>query len=140
MNILPKQYFMFVILLTCIFVFDRDANAEIFSCPSIQSIKNRTISKEFEWTVSENTSLDAVLNVSKLEAVSIENHGEFVSCIYQSHNEKVRLDAKPITVDCLVVTHSANWQDNKSGRWVCIDNNKMNCQYEVSCQIIQDGS
>ena len=113
--------------------------AESYSCPSIQSIKDRTISKEFDWTVSEQTTLEQVLNVSELLEVRIENHGDFVGCIYKSTNDLVRLDAKPITVDCLLVPLSANWLMNDIGQSVCNDTDKMRCKFEVSCQLILDG-
>ena len=114
--------------------------AEDYSCPSIDSIKSRTISKDFDWTVSENTSLEQVLNVTELIDVSIENHGEFIGCIYKSDNHKVRLDAKPITVDCLVVSNSKNWLLNQKGQSVCNEPNKMDCKFEISCQMIMGDS
>ncbi len=129
---------IFITLINIMLPFD--LYAEAYTCPSIELIKSRKISKDFDWTVSDKTTLKQVLNVSELIDVSIENHGEFIGCIYKSDNEMVRLDAKPITVDCLVITSSLNWLMNENGQSVCNENNKMQCKFEVSCQIIMDGS
>lgn len=127
-------------LIFLILIISNNSFATSFTCPAVQSIKDRTISKEFDWTVSEETSLESVLNVSELLSVTIENHGQFLRCTYNSSDVEVNMDAKPITVDCLIVPSSQNWINHDNGRSVCNDVVKGRCEIETSCQIIQDGS
>ncbi|NIQ17085.1 MAG: hypothetical protein GTO02_22685, partial [Candidatus Dadabacteria bacterium] len=61
------------------------------SCPSIKDITYRLISKDYEWTVDEGVTLNNLLSVEQLIAVSIENNGEFVSCKYKYKEKFLKL-------------------------------------------------
>ena len=51
-------------------------------CPSPETIKERKISRDYEWTIDERRTLDDVLAVEKLYSVRIKNQGEFIACYY----------------------------------------------------------
>ena len=115
-------------------IYSLSVHAESYSCPTIQQIHDRTITQQFEWTVSEQTSLDAVLNSRALLAVTIENAGEFVTCTYASEPSDVRLDAKPLGDNCTMVSEQSDWQTT-ADREICTEPNKLSCLFTQSCQI-----
>ena len=57
----------------CIFLCTQNAIAD--SCPTVKDINYRLISRDYEWTVDEGVTLDELLSVKELIAVSIENEG-----------------------------------------------------------------
>ena len=73
------------------------------TCPSVRDIGNREVPEAYEWTVNYELALDDLLSVTKLYAVTIENHGAFVSCKYESPRREVRLDGISKTKKCLIM-------------------------------------
>ena len=53
-------------------------------CPTPEQVRERNINRDYEWSVDETVTLDMLLMVSELREVSLQNHGEFVSCHYLS--------------------------------------------------------
>ena len=62
-----------VVLIFSIFFMVANTNAE--RCATPDEVRDRLISPDYEWSVSEDVSLNGVLSVTKLYAVTIENYG-----------------------------------------------------------------
>jgi len=103
-------------------------------CPSAQIIKERKISREYEWTIDERRSLEDVLSVKKLYSVRIKNKGEFIACHYSGDKNLLRLDGKPVENNCIVRKKSSNWQMSENGEFVCKDEDLNLCIYEIHCE------
>ena len=103
------------------------------TCPSVAEIIERNISKKYEWTVEENTSLDDVLSVNRLYAVRILEQGDYVSCFYATRKWPLKLDAKPETRNCTVEKTGGDWQETETGNLVCLEKNLFDCTFRISC-------
>ena len=104
------------------------------TCPSVSEIIERDISRTYEWTVDDNTSLDDVLAVNKLYAVRIQDHGDYVSCYYATGKWPLKLDAKPEISKCIVEKTGGSWQETDAGNLVCMEENLFDCKYRIRCK------
>ena len=103
-------------------------------CPSPEIIKERKISRDYEWTINEKRSLDDVLSVEKLYSVRIKNKGEFVACYYSGSKNLLRLDGSPIEEECVINKSSGSWEFLENGEQICKEEDLNLCQYEIHCE------
>lgn len=122
-----RTLFIFIFLTTQVI------RAEVTNCPSPMEVKERQISQQFDWTVAEDVTLHSLLNVRRLYFVSIENHGEFLACSYDSETLQIRLDGKPIQSGCLIKPQSEQWFSSEPGMNVCLESDKSQCKVFVKC-------
>ena len=118
---------LFIVLVLCNF----SARAE--TCPAVSEIIERQISKLYEWTVEEGTTLDDLLSVNRLFSVRIHDNGRFVSCRYTARKWPVKLDASPEINDCHVIQSGGHWKEVDSGQLVCDEKNLFACEFSISC-------
>ena len=130
MNACKKNY-NFICLL-CIFISPGLAIAD--QCPSAEIIKDRKISRDYEWTINERLSLDDVLAVENLYSVRIKNKGEFVACYYSGSKNLLRLDGASLKKGCVVNRTSGSWEFLENGEQVCKGENLNLCHYEINCE------
>lgn len=104
------------------------------SCPTVKDISYRLISREYEWTVDEGVTLDELLSVTQLIAVSIENEGEFVSCKYKTGEKFLKLDGLPVAEKCPLHNTSGNWFVTGTNRLVCDEDDLFQCIFETNCK------
>ena len=104
------------------------------SCPSVKDISYRLISRDYEWTVDEGVTLDELLSVKELIAVSIENEGEFVSCKYKTGEKFIKLDGLPDTEKCPLHKTSGSWFVTGTNRLVCDEEDLFLCVFETDCK------
>jgi hypothetical protein len=109
------------------------------TCPTANDIKDRKIPEAYEWTVNYEVALDDLLAVTQLYAVTIENHGEFISCKYDSPNREVRLDGISKAEKCLITVASGDWFTMDNGAIICQEDELSKCQYKYECkQVLPD--
>jgi hypothetical protein len=109
------------------------------TCPTANDIKDRKVPEAYEWTVNYEVALDDLLAVTQLYAVTIENHGEFISCKYDSPNREVRLDGISRTERCLITVASGDWFTMDNGAIICQEDELSKCQYKYECkQVLPD--
>ena len=109
------------------------------TCPTPSDINDREVPEAYEWTVNYEVALDDLLAVTQLYAVTIENHGEFVSCKYDSPNREVRLDGISKAVKCLITVDSGDWFTMDNGAIICQEDELSKCQYKYECnQVLPD--
>jgi hypothetical protein len=109
------------------------------TCPTANDIKDRKVPEAYEWTVNYEVALDDLLAVTQLYAVTIENHGEFISCKYDSPNREVRLDGISKAEKCLITVASGDWFTMDNGAIICQEDELSKCQYKYECkQILPD--
>ena len=126
---MTKYHAMLAILLLCMHTESRGD-----SCPSPDKIRHRDLSKQYEWTVDEKTSLQALLSVKKLYAVRIMDHGLYVSCYYTTDNWPVRLDAAPVQGECSLTPRDGKWKTTDSGQDVCTEKAAGKCGFTYTCK------
>ena len=124
-----KYHAMLAVLLLCI-----HAEARGDSCPSPEIILKRGLSKQYDWTVDENTTLQDLLSVKELYAVRIMDHGLFVACYYTTDKGYVRLDAAPIKGECSLTPDAGQWTSTDSGQNECAETSAGNCGYTYTCK------
>ncbi len=107
--ILFNKYSFFILLLI--------SPIQLFAdqCPTPEIIKDRKISRDYEWTIDERRTLDDVLSVEKLYSVRIKNNGEFIACYYSGSRNLLRLDGKPLKEACVVNNYSGSWELAENG-------------------------
>ena len=103
------------------------------NCPDPETIRLRELSRELEWTVDGQTTLDELLAVISLYAVRISNYGEYVSCYYTTDEWTVKLDAKPVTIGCLIMPDAGRWTSTDSGQLVCQEEDVNRCGFRIEC-------
>jgi hypothetical protein len=109
------------------------------TCPTANDINDRKVPEAYEWTVNYEVALDDLLAVTQLYAVTIENHGEFISCKYDSPNREVRLDGISKAEKCLITVASGDWFTMDNGAIICQEDELSKCQYKYECkQILPD--
>lgn len=128
MNKLNSQPFIYLFFL----LFSVSVFAD--QCPTPQIVKDRKISRTYDWTIDERRTLDDVLSVEKLYSVRIINKGEFIACYYSLPKGNLRLDGKPEKQDCLVKTVSGNWKQVNNDEQVCKEKDLSLCRYEIKCE------
>jgi hypothetical protein len=102
-------------------------------CATPDEVRDRRISPDYDWSVSEGVTLEAVLSVTQLYQVTIENYGEFVACKYEANQQYIRLDGAPKDTKCPVQSVSDNWFVSVSGQTVCEEEDSTLCRFEPSC-------
>jgi len=102
-------------------------------CPTPDQIKERSISRDYDWSVSEDVTLDMLLEISTLNKVSVHNHGEFVACHYQSQQLPVRMDGTAVAPNCFVTNISSEWLSLPGGTLSCTEADLMNCRFQIEC-------
>ncbi|HIF50769.1 MAG TPA: hypothetical protein EYQ42_04445 [Thiotrichaceae bacterium] len=104
-------------------------------CPTAEIIKERKISRDYEWTIDERRSLNDVLSVEKLYSVRIKNKGEFIACYYSGSKKLLRLDGIYFDKECLLNKKSGNWVVSESGEQICREEDLSLCLYEINCDV-----
>jgi hypothetical protein len=130
MNSFKKKY-SFILLL---FFFIKSGLVLADQCPSSEIIKERNISRDYEWTIDERRSLKDVLSVEKLYSVRIKNKGEFIACFYSGSKKLLRLDGASLTEKCVIRIQSGNWEQAENGEQVCKEDDLSLCLYEIHCE------
>jgi hypothetical protein len=102
-------------------------------CATPDEVRDRRISPDYEWSVNEEVTLDGLLSVRQLYAVSIENYGEFVACKYEANQQYIRLDGAPKNSTCPIRVLSDNWFVSTGGQTVCDESDITLCRFEASC-------
>ncbi len=109
------------------------SNTHADRCPTPEDIRDRNLSTDYDWSVNEQVSLDALLSVKKLYGASVENYGEFIACKYEADQQYIRLDGSPNIQNCRVVTLDENWFDSEDGKTVCMDDDITLCKFIYRC-------
>ncbi len=122
-----KQTVLFLVFMFC----GQYSQAE--RCATPQEVKERLISPEYDWSVSEGVSLEEILSVDKLYAASIENYGEFVACSYEAAQKYIRMDGVPKDGSCAIQTASDNWFSSEAGKSVCEEEDVTLCRFSHGC-------
>lgn len=104
------------------------------SCPSPDAIRKRDISSDYDWTVDEGVSLEQLLGVTDLRAVTVMNAGEFIACDYDlGKQKKLRLYAKPEGGLCVVTEASGKWNKSDEGDLSCLEKDLSQCRFQFNC-------
>ncbi len=109
------------------------SNAQAERCATPIELKERRISPDYEWSVNEEVTLESLLAVQKLYAVTIENYGEFVACKYEAPQQYIRLDGAPKKSKCPIRVLSDNWFISERGQTVCSEEDYTLCHFEAAC-------
>ncbi|MFT5134882.1 MAG: hypothetical protein ACI9SC_003364 [Gammaproteobacteria bacterium] len=110
------------------------ANAYSERCATPEEVRERLISADYEWSVNEEVSLDGLLAVKNLYAVTIENYGEFVACKYEGAQEYIRLDGASKKSKCPIQATSDNWFISEGGQVVCDEDDNALCRFDSICR------
>ncbi len=102
-------------------------------CPTAEKIKERNISREYDWTINERRTLEDVLSVEKLYSVRIRNEAEYIACYYSGSKRLLRLDGKPLKQSCRVEKISGRWKSIKDGEQICLEDELGKCEYSIKC-------
>lgn len=102
-------------------------------CPTPEQIRERNISRDYDWSVSEDVTLDMLLEISTLNKVSVHNHGEFVACYYQSQQLPVRMDGTALAPNCFVTNLSGEWLPLPGGTLSCNESEPDQCRFRIEC-------
>lgn len=102
-------------------------------CPTPDIIKERNISRDYEWTLDERMTLDDVLSVEKLYSVRIKNKGEFIACYYSGSKGLLRLDGKPEKDDCGISKGAGSWEVANNGEEICKEQDLTLCMHDIIC-------
>ncbi len=130
MNLFKKKYNL--ICLLCFFANPCLVNAD--QCPSAETVKERNISRDYDWSIDERRTLDDVLSVEKMYSIRIKNKGEFIACYYSGGKNLLRLDGVPLKKDCVVNKKSGNWEVAENGEQICKEEDLKLCVYEIHCK------
>ena len=125
----PNQLTIFILLLAGLLC--RSVYAD--QCPSPEIIKDRKITRQYEWYIDERRTLEDVLSVERLYSVRIRKQGELVTCYYSTKERLLEMDAKPIREGCEVIERSGGWQVINEQEKVCMEQNPYNCHYAIYC-------
>jgi hypothetical protein len=134
MNPFKKKY-NFIYLL-CLLIHSSQTIAD--QCPSPEIIKDRKISRDYDWSIDEKRSLEDVLSIEKLYSVRIKNKGEFVACYYSASKNLLRLDGAPFDKECVINKKDGNWIVSEKGEQVCKEEDLNLCHYEIHCEESND--
>lgn len=108
------------------------ARAEV--CPTPEQIRDRKISKDYDWSVEEVTTLDQLLAVKKLYSVRILDQGKTISCRYTTEKWPVRLDGDPLDEKCGIITEAGEWKGTESGELACQEEDVTKCGFKQECK------
>jgi hypothetical protein len=104
-------------------------------CPTPEEIRDRKISKQYDWSVEETTSLGELLAVKQLYSVRIIGNGEYISCRYTTDKWPVRLDGLPVAGKCKVIQEAGAWTSTVTGEMVCSEQQVERCGYKLECAV-----
>ena len=124
-----KLRLIFIVVLLGIFT---DSYAD--TCPSPEKIRNRDLSKKYEWTVDETTTLQNLLSVKRLYAVRIMDQDAYVSCHYTTDKWPVKLDLAPVSGACKLAAHGGKWKNTDAGQVVCLEKDPGKCNFSFACK------
>lgn len=128
MKLLIKyRYFYFLILLINPSLLFAD------QCPTPEKIKERDITREYDWTINERRTLEDVLSVEKLYSVRINNQAEYIACYYSGSRSLLRLDGKPLKQPCRVKEISGRWELTENDEQICLEDDLGKCEYDIKC-------
>ncbi|MCG8325801.1 MAG: hypothetical protein MI673_09805 [Thiotrichales bacterium] len=102
-------------------------------CPTPDQVRDRSITRGYDWSVSEDVTLDMLLEVSELRKVELHNHGEFVACHYRSQQLSVRMDGASFDPNCLVAKLSEEWLPLPGGTLGCTETDPADCHFQIEC-------
>ncbi len=102
-------------------------------CPTPEKIKERNISREYDWTINERRTLKDVLSVEKLYSVRINNKAEYIACYYSGSRSLLRLDGKPLKQPCSVKEISGRWKLTENDEQICLEDDLGKCEYDMKC-------
>ena len=133
MNFLNKYQYIYFIILSI-------SPSLLFAdhCPTPEKIKERNISREYDWTINERRTLEDVLSVEKLYSVRIRNEAEYIACYYSGSRSLLRMDGKPLKQSCRVKKISGRWEPTENGDQICMEDDLGKCEYEIKCDDIED--
>jgi hypothetical protein len=103
-------------------------------CPTAGEIRDKKISRSYDWAVTENTTLKALLSVEELYAVRIMDYDAYVSCRYTAVEWPVTLDGNPLKSTCKIVPDAGEWTGTDSGELVCREKDVTKCGFKMECR------
>lgn len=118
-------YFLFLSINPSLLIADQ--------CPTPEKIKERNISREYDWTINERRTLEDLLSVKKLYSVRINNEAEYIACYYSGNRILLRLDGKPLKQPCSVKEISGRWELTENDEQICIEDDLDKCEYVMKC-------
>jgi hypothetical protein len=104
------------------------------TCPTPEEIRDRKISKSYDWAVGENTTLKELLSVQTLYAVRIMDYDSYISCRYTTKKWPVILDGTPRAEQCRVTPTGGEWTGTDSGQLVCREKDVTKCLFNLECK------
>ncbi|GJM04814.1 MAG: hypothetical protein DHS20C09_08050 [marine bacterium B5-7] len=107
-------------------------------CPTPEKIKERNISRDYDWTINERRTLEDVLSVEKLYSVRINNKAEYIACYYSGSRSLLRLDGKPLKQPCRVKVISGRWELTENDEQICLEDDLGKCEYGMTCDDDKD--
>jgi hypothetical protein len=109
-------------------------NTQADVCPTAEEIRDKKISRSYDWAVTENTTLDELLSVKDLYAVRIMDYDSYVSCRYTAVEWPVTLDGNPLDSECRIVPDAGEWTGTDSGELVCREKDVTKCGFKMECR------
>ena len=109
-------------------------NTQADVCPTAEEIRDRKISKSYDWAVGENTTLKELLSVKTLYAVRIMDFDSYISCRYTTEKWPVILDGTPRAEQCRVMPTGGEWTGTDSGQLVCREKDVTRCGFKLDCE------
>ena len=103
------------------------------SCPSVQIVKDRKISRAYAWYIDERRTLEDVLAVEKLYSARLKNNGEYVRCYYSGNGRLLEMDAWPLKAGCSIVEFKGEWEASDEQESVCNEEDVSMCQFALYC-------
>ncbi len=103
-------------------------------CPSPDIIKERNVSRDYDWSIDERRTLDDLLSIEKLYSVRIKNKGEFIACYYSGSKNLIRLDGASHRKECGIIKTSGSWHVSDKGEQVCKEEDLNLCHYAIECE------
>ncbi|MDX1519586.1 MAG: hypothetical protein R3318_05640 [Gammaproteobacteria bacterium] len=125
--VVMKIHLIIGLLFTCSLPVQAD------QCPTPAEVRERTITRDYDWSVGEDVTLDMLLEVSELRKVELNNHGEFVACHYLSRQLPVRMDGAAPGPGCYVDKSSSEWLSLPGGTLSCTETELNNCRFTIVC-------
>ena len=130
-----KRLICYLVFPLCVIAIIPNACAD--GCPTPDEVRERKISRDYEWTVDERTSLENILSVNRLIAVRIVSKGEFVSCRYSTGDQLFSMDGLPHSVECMITISSGVWVRTTTGVSVCQEKDTAQCLFDIECRTDQ---
>jgi len=102
-------------------------------CPTAEEVRDKKISRNYDWAVTENTTLKELLSVKELYAVRIMDYDAYVSCRYTTIKWPVTLDGSPLKSTCKIEPDAGEWTSTNSGDLVCREKEVTECGFRMEC-------